>query len=191
MNADIDITGVLLRTERLLIRPWRREDLEDFFAYASVEGVGEAAGWIHHQSVNETSAVLDRFIENKKTFALDLGGRVVGSLGIEKYDEARFPAYDSKKCRELGFVLAKDQWGRGLMTEAVREVLRWLFEEKGFDAVFCSHFLDNRRSGALQKKCGFVHAALGRYETKWGEIKEDETNILTRERYFLLKQTQN
>lgn len=41
MNVPIDVTGVELHTRRLTLRPWRQEDLEDFFEYASVEGVGQ------------------------------------------------------------------------------------------------------------------------------------------------------
>ena len=48
MNAEIDISNVELKTPRLLLRPWRESDLNDFFAYASVEGVGQMAGWNPH-----------------------------------------------------------------------------------------------------------------------------------------------
>ena len=48
MNAKIDISNVILKTNRLILRPWRLEDLDDFYEYASVEGVGEMAGWKHH-----------------------------------------------------------------------------------------------------------------------------------------------
>ena len=44
MNAPIDVTGVELHTQRLTLRPWRQSDLQDFFEYASVEGVGQMAG---------------------------------------------------------------------------------------------------------------------------------------------------
>ena len=46
MIAPIDITGVRLETERLILRPWTMDDLEDFFAYASIEGLGQMAGWL-------------------------------------------------------------------------------------------------------------------------------------------------
>ena len=48
MNASIDITGIVLRTERLILRPWKQEDLDDFFEYARVDGVGQMAGWLPH-----------------------------------------------------------------------------------------------------------------------------------------------
>ena len=45
MNAEIDISNVILRTERMTLRPWRETDLDDFYEYASVDGVGQMAGW--------------------------------------------------------------------------------------------------------------------------------------------------
>lgn len=91
MNAEIDISNVVLRTERLILRPWQESDLDDFFEYASVDGVGEMAGWSHHKTIEETQAVLTAFISGKKTFAIERGGKVIGSLGIEKYDEEKLP----------------------------------------------------------------------------------------------------
>ena len=102
MNAPIDLSHVVLHTERLTLRPWRQEDLEDFFAYASVDGVGQMADWKPHENREESQAILDRFITGKKTFALELEGRVVGSLGIENYNEERFPEFADKSCREIG-----------------------------------------------------------------------------------------
>ena len=51
MNKQIDITGVVLMTERLTLRPWRESDLNDFYEYASVAGVGQMAGWNPHKSI--------------------------------------------------------------------------------------------------------------------------------------------
>lgn len=68
MNAEIDISNVVLRTERLILRPWQESDLDDFFEYASVDGVGEMAGWSHHKTIEETQTILTAFINEKKTF---------------------------------------------------------------------------------------------------------------------------
>lgn len=40
MNATIDISNVRLKTERLTLRPWTLQDLDDFYEYAKVDGVG-------------------------------------------------------------------------------------------------------------------------------------------------------
>ncbi|MBQ1446932.1 MAG: GNAT family N-acetyltransferase [Solobacterium sp.] len=107
MNAEIDISGVTLITERLIIRPWRMEDLADFYEYASVDGVGQAAGWSPHKSIDESRVILTMFIEGKNEFALECNSKAIGSLGIERYNEERFPEFETMKCREIGYVLGK------------------------------------------------------------------------------------
>lgn len=44
MNANVDLTGVVLETDRLLLREWNEADLADLFEYAKVDGVGQMAG---------------------------------------------------------------------------------------------------------------------------------------------------
>ncbi len=185
MNKAIDISKTVLYTERLILRPWKESDLEDFFEYASVDGVGQMAGWNPHKDIDESRAILSRFIERKRTFALEYQGKVIGSLGIEEYDEDKFPEFSDKQVREIGYVLSKEFWGQGLMPEAVREVIRYLFEEQDLDLILCAHFLSNTRSGRVQEKCGFRHYSYGTYETKFGTVEDDETNILTREEWLL------
>lgn len=178
MNVPIDITQVTLKTERLLLRPWKPTDLDDFYEYASVDGVGQMAGWSPHKSIEESREILDRFIGGKHVFALEHKGKVIGSLGIEKYPEDKFPEFAELKCREIGYVLSKDYWGRGLMPEAVREVIRYLFEDLGLDAIFCGHFRRNAQSARVQEKCGFKHYSTMDYQTQIGTVEDAEVNIL-------------
>ena len=72
------------------------------------------------------------------------------------------------------------------MPEAVREVIRYLFEEVGLDVILCGHFLSNRQSQRVQEKCGFRHYAYGIYETRFGTVEDDETNILTRQDWRIM-----
>ena len=85
MNAEIDISNVVLKTQRLLLRPWRDDDLDDFFEYASVDGVGEMAGWSHHKTKEETKTILAAFIKEKKTFAIECGGKAIGKSNVSSY----------------------------------------------------------------------------------------------------------
>ena len=185
MNPEIDISNVILKTERLLIRPWRQSDLDDFYSYASVDGVGQMAGWKPHKSKEESKIILDMFISHKKTFALEYQGKVIGSVGIEKYNETHFPEFKNKKCREIGNVQSKEYWGQGLMPEALKEVIRFLFENANLDVIFCGHFLWNEQSHRVQEKSGFKHYAFDTYETAFGTTEENEVNILKREDWVL------
>ena len=67
MNAPVDCSHLILETPRLRLRPWRMEDLADFNRYASVDGVGQMAGWAPHRSMEESRKILQMFIDEKKT----------------------------------------------------------------------------------------------------------------------------
>jgi len=156
MNAVIDISNVILKTDRLILREFNQDDLSDLFEYASVEGVGEKAGWKHHENKEESKRILDMFIEEKKTFAITLNNKVIGSIGIEIYDEELWPELKDKKVREIGFVLSKDYWGKGIIKEAVDKVIDYCFNSLNLDALVCSHFIDNNQSSRVQDKIGFI-----------------------------------
>ena len=143
MNADFHINGIQLETERLILRPFVKEDLDDFYAYASVEGVGEMAGWKHHASKEETQKILDMFIESNQVFAIyhKEDQKVIGSLEIKKYGrEEALTEFATYQGRELGFVLSKDYWGSGIMPEAVKAVIKNLFGELNYDFLLCGYF---------------------------------------------------
>lgn len=180
MNANIDISDVILTTERLTLRPWNIDDLADFNEYASVDGVGQMAGWLPHKDIEESREILNMFIAHKKTFALEYNGKVIGSLGIEEYNEDVLPEYNEKLGREIGYVLAKDYWGDGLMPEAVNAVIKYLFETAHLDFIVCGHYTDNDRSKKVQEKCGFKHLKLIKTKTQYGVDKDEWISILER-----------
>lgn len=183
MNIEVDITGVVLKTERLVLREWKESDLQDFFEYCSVEGVGEMAGWAHHENIEKSKQILDLFINEKKTFCIELEGKAIGSVGIEKYNEKEFPEYDNLKGREVGFVLSKDYWGRGIMPEAVKGVLAYCFDTLGCDFVACGHFEWNGQSRRVQEKCGFHYVKTIDYTTRMGTHENSMENVLFKDEF--------
>lgn len=178
MNAQVDLSNVYLKTERLTLRPWTVNDLDDFYEYASVDGVGQKAGWLPHENKEVSLGILNRFIANKKTFAIEYNGKVIGSLGVEEYHEKELPEFNQRKGRELGYVLSKDYWGLGIMPEAVKAVVDYCFNVLGMDFLVCGHFTDNVQSRRVQEKCGFKHYKLVKYETKYGVVKDCWLSIL-------------
>lgn len=180
MNKPIDISNVIIQTERLILRPWKEADLNDFYEYASVDGVGQMAGWIPHKSVEESRKILSFFIDEKKTFALEYNGKVIGSLGIEKYNEENNPELADLQGREIGYVLSKDYWGRGLMPEAVKAVIDWLFAEIGLDFIMIGHFDWNSQSRRVIEKCGFQYVKQTTYQTRYDTVENSLEYILYR-----------
>ena len=178
MNKKIDITNVVLTTERLTLRPWRTSDLNDFYEYASVDGVGQMAGWNPHSNVEESRMILGSFIKHKKTFALEYNGKVIGSLGIEEYCEENYPELDALQGREIGYVLSKAYWGQGLMPEAVKAVINWLFNEEYLDFIIVGHFDRNKRSKRVVEKCGFQYVKATKFKTRYDTVENSMEYIL-------------
>lgn len=184
MDVLIDVTSIAIETDRLLLRAFEEGDLEDFYAYASVPGVGEAAGWPHHASVDVSRRILSSFLAEKEVFALyhKAGRKVIGSLGIHRSWANEDERYQNLRVKELGYVLAKDYWGKGLMTEAARAAIGYGFETLGLEAFTCGHFTENARSRRVIGKCGFRFVATGEfYASQLGRAIEDQKYILLRE----------
>ncbi len=179
MNAPINITDIRIETDRMILRPWQETDLADFYEYASVPGVGEMAGWNHHQSLEESDSILHLFIREKKTLALELkeSGKVIGSLGLEEMDPD--PMGEEKMGREIGYVLNKDYWGRGLMPEAVCAVICCCFDTLRYDYLTCGHFQMNSQSRRVIEKCGFSCFGSSDYQTQMGTTEKIQNYLIT------------
>ncbi len=181
MNADFKIDGLVLESERLILRPFCTEDIDDLYEYASVEGVGEMAGWRHHESKEKSKEILQIFIDEDKVFALVLkdSGKVIGSLGVEKYGlEDKLTEFDGYLGREIGYVLSKAYWGKGLMPEAVSAVIDYLFGVMDLDFLTCGYFDFNSQSKRVQEKCGFKPYRRLQMETRMGTSESGVLNLL-------------
>lgn len=182
MNAPIDVTDIRIETDRLILRPWLDSDLDDLYDYSRVEGVGEMAGWKHHTSREISRKILTMFQNEKKVFALELksNGKVIGSLGLEEYDEAETDM-GSLQGREVGYVLSRDYWGQDLMPEAVQAVIRYCFQTLNYDFLLCDHFERNGQSRRVIEKCGFFYMKNGSCQTDMGTTENTRMYCLRNE----------
>ena len=180
MNAEINISNVILETDRLILRAWEITDLDDFFEYASVEGVGEKAGWEHHKSKDKSLEILKMFIEEKKVFAIVLkeNQKVIGSIGIEELSEELDKDLDNLVGRELGYVLNKDYWNKGIMKEAVSKVVDYCFNTLKLNFLMASYFNYNIASKRVLENLNFKFYKDIIIETRYNNIKEKSTLML-------------
>ena len=143
-----------IQTERLLLRPWKSEDLEDLYAYSQCDEVGSMAGWRPHTSRAEAEKALAEYMTQELHWALvdKENGRVIGAVKLNPDpNRGRFYA------KAISFVLSPSHWGRGLMTEAVRAVIGYAFRELGIDLLSAFHYEGNQRSRRVIEKCGFEY----------------------------------
>ena len=179
MIAPVDVTNIRIETDRLLLRAWQETDVEDFYEYAKVDGVGQMAGWLPHENMEESRTILSFFIRDRKTFAIVLkeNGKVIGSVGLEERDgEPEVP--EGSRGREIGYALSKDYWGRGLVPEAVQAVIDYCFTELAFDWLTCGHFVWNHQSRRVVEKCGFQYVKDVIHQTSFGTEEPTKLYIL-------------
>ena len=146
-----------LETERLLLRPWEEGDAESLYEYAQDPAIGPIAGWPPHRSVQESLDVIKNVLNGPESYAVCLKDdcRAIGAIELKLKGHTDLTERDDE-C-ELGYWLGKPFWGRGLMPEAARELLRHAFEDCGMKKVWCGYYDGNTKSARVQEKCGFVY----------------------------------
>lgn len=145
-----------LETKRLVIRNWRDRDRDLFFEINSDETV--MAFFPFRRSRAEADAFLDvmraRIDEYGFGFcALELraSGETIGFAGISRTDVV--PGLPANTV-EIGWRLATPFWGRGYVTEAAGEWLRFGFDELGLGEIVSFAVHDNHRSTAVMERLG-------------------------------------
>ena len=180
MNAEINISNVILETERLILRAWKITDLDNFFEYASVNSVGEKAGWEHHNSKDESLEILKMFIDEKKVFAIILKAnqKAIGSIGVEECRQDLDKNLENLFGRELGYVLSKDYWNKGIMTEAVSKVIEYCFKILKLNYLIATCFNYNIASKRVLEKLNFKYYKDISIETRYNTKEESTLMIL-------------
>jgi len=143
-----------LETQRLILREWRRGDVDDLYEYAK----NHTEGWKPHASRDVSLRTLKEFIEEDDTWAIALktSGKVIGQLRLYP-DENRgqFSARNSAKL--INYALSEAYWGKGYMTEAVKRIVAYAFDEMHIELLTAWHVPYNIRSRRVLEKCGFQY----------------------------------
>ena len=147
--------GRTFETERLLLRRWAESDVEDLYRYASDPDVGPVAGWPAHKNIDESRGVIRNVLSRREAYAICMkeDGKAIGAVELKLNGYSDLAEQDDE-C-ELGYWLGKPFWGRGIMPEAGREMLRRAFEDLGMQKVWCGYYEGNYKSKRAQEKIGF------------------------------------
>ena len=173
---------MVLETERLILRPWEESDAEECYRYAKDDRVGPISGWPVHTDVENSRQIIRDVLRKPEIYAIVLKatGLPIGSIGLHRNDLA---ASDDEM--ELGYWLGVPYWGRGIVPEAGREMLRHAFVDLNLQRVWCGYYDGNEKSRRVQEKLGF------RYQwttedlpvPQLGETRTGHVNLLTREEW--------
>ncbi len=171
-----------LETQRLILRPWREDDAEDLYKYASDPDIGYPAGWPAHTSVENSLDIIKNVLSTPHTYAVCLkeNNKPIGSIGLKTGDATDLT--DRLDECELGYWLGKPYWGRGIIPEAATELIRHAFEELSMVAVWCGYYDGNEKSKRAMEKCGFTyhHTTKNVDVPLLGEKRTGHVTLLTR-----------
>ena len=164
---------LMLRTERLTLRPWFESDADTLFKYASDPDVGPRAGWPPHNSVEESLEIIRTVFHNDTNWSIELNatGEAIGAIGYGPSCECNLPAREGEPL--CGYWVAKPYWNRGICTEALQTMLDYIRRTTDIQSLISGHFVDNPASGRVMEKCGFQPT---------GETCIDETQYQDKDR---------
>lgn len=146
----------ILETERLILRKFIQNDLNDMFNIFSDKDVNKFLPWFPFKSMEETKNHFENVIceEYKKTIAYYYAieeketKKVIGYINLSRINK-------EKCCAELGYGLLKQYWNKGIITEASKILLKYA-KESGFNYITATHDVNNPRSGKVMEKIGMT-----------------------------------
>lgn len=160
-----------LHTERLTLRRFKIEDAQAMFDnWASDERVTRYLTWTPHESPEFTKQLLEDWCaayENPSTYhwAIEFEEEAIGGISVVRLSER-------SEYAELGYCIGYDYWNKGIMSEAAKAVIHYLFAEVGLHRIGISHAVQNPASGRVAQKCGMTYEGTKResFQSSAGEF---------------------
>lgn len=176
---------MILETKRLLLHPWQDSDAKDLYNYASFPDVGPMAGWPVHTSVGNSLEIIRGVLSKPETYAVvpKAAGHAAGSISLMSGGDGNIDIPVTE--REIGYWIGVPFWGRGMIPEAVKEMLRRGFMDLGVEKIWCCYVDGNVKSRQVQEKCGFIY----QYTKEnvvcplLGDIRTEHISCLSKERW--------
>ena len=163
------------------IRPWRMSDAMDLAAALSDPAIlnnlrdGLPYPYTEKDAEDYITAMLCADKSAVFAYAICLEDRAVGSIGAFRQSNIHF------RTAELGYYLAREYWGRGIVTEAVRQLCERVFAQTDILRIYAEPFSDNVGSRRVLEKAGFqLEGILRRNACKNGRVLDMALYALTR-----------
>lgn len=162
-----------LKTERCLLRPWRMEDIPLIPPVANTREISWNTTFLFPHPFDEAAA--ERMVlwsrdgagEDKWQFGVLLDGKIVGSCGTIRGTDVE------AHTAQVGYWLGPAHWGKGLGTEMVAELVRYMRRETAVEQLTASCFGWNPASRRVLEKTGFRQEGLRRgVVRKWGKLTD-------------------
>lgn len=164
------------------IRKWELSDAKDLAAALSNKKVqdnlrdGLPYPYTEQDGKDFISAMLSADENETFAFAITVDNTVIGSIGIFRQENIH------RQTAELGYYIAEEYWGKGIMTEAVRQICEYVFRESDIIRIYAEPFVYNIASCRVLEKAGF------QYEGTLRSNAVKNGKIMDMKMYSLLKE---
>ena len=142
------------------LRTWHLDDVNDLVALANNKNIAQfMADVFPHPYTIENGKTFIGFATsnpNSKIFAIIIDGKPVGSIGLHLQTDIL------RKNAEIGYWLGEQHWGKGIITQAVPQMIDYGFKNMDIVRIFARIFGTNKASQKVVEKCGFIIE--GKYE---------------------------
>lgn len=162
-----------LTTERLILRPFTLDDAKDVTRLAGTKEVADTTYAIPHPYPHE--AAIEWISTHQANFGS--GESVVYAVTLKENNSliGTVSLIVNKPCQrgELGYWLDPQEWNKGYITEAAKELLRFGFEEWNLHKIYASHMTRNLASGKVMQKLGMEREGMRKEHTfRWGKFED-------------------
>ncbi|SEU23542.1 Protein N-acetyltransferase, RimJ/RimL family [Lacrimispora sphenoides] len=143
----------VIETQRLILRKFTPEDVNDFFEIMSDKEVNVFLPWFPLKTAEEAMTFLtDRY------FAYDSKPSAYRYAICLKEDNKPigYVCLSESENHDFGYGLKKEFWHRGIVTEAAKAVMEKI-KDAGYPYITATHDVNNSRSGEVMKKLGMVY----------------------------------
>jgi ribosomal-protein-alanine N-acetyltransferase len=148
-------TFPVLKTERLTLRNFRRKDIENIYKIRTCKDVMKYMDAHKMESLEEAERFLNYTLKTHRegqaiNWIITLKGSddMIGYVGFWRVDKSHYRS-------EIGYALNKKFWNMGIMSEAIKESLKYGFENMGLNSIEANVNPINTASLKLLEKCGF------------------------------------
>lgn len=163
------------------LRAWRMADAKDLAAALSNPKIlnnlrdGIPYPYTEGDAASYISAMQNADPHTTFAYAITVEDRAVGSIGVFRQGNIH------AQTAELGYYLAEEYWGKGIMTEAVRRICKQIFAETDILRIYAEPFSYNAGSRRVLEKAGFCFEGLMRCNAvKHGRVEDMALYALTR-----------
>ena len=141
-----------IENQHIILRPFTISDAQDFFEIASDENVTEYLTWKSHINIEQSiNSLNERFIGKPHIYAIELKNtkKCIGCIDLRITPEHEKTSF--------GFMLNREYWGKGYMTEALESVIELVFNKLKLNRIESTHYTGNEGSGRVMEKCGMKY----------------------------------